>query len=380
MTCCAECSRRFRTGRTPGKRSRISRESRGFGRTEQLADPQHHVARIVPAARSTPPLELRREVAGGLSCQRRVGGSDTLAPLAMARGAGRQPARCIADMIERPGFAVGRGREGRPGRAKRAVESRYRPTLFRLQLAGDVAHLRVSSPAIGIGDKLTLEIAGIEAGKPRRSPSVTLAAQTVAGDTRIRGARPGTAQRDHLAARREALGRLRAHRGAGRQRDRPSREEIKSNARHDLQGTCLVRCRFLWRRHRRRCVGKPLPTLIRILLAFALTTGACKPPPEPTPSLPVADAARGRVAIERVGCGACHTIEGIRWPRGQGAPALAGLQRRGLIAGRLPNRPDVLAAFVRNAPALVPDSAMPAMPLTEREASDVAAYLYEIGR
>lgn len=95
--------------------------------------------------------------------------------------------------------------------------------------------------------------------------------------------------------------------------------------------------------------------------------------------MPLADAQRGKAAIERVGCASCHTIEGIAWPQGRTAPALTGLERRGLIAGRLPNRPDVLAAFVRDAPSLVPDSAMPAMPLTEREARDVAAYLYGIG-
>lgn len=111
-----------------------------------------------------------------------------------------------------------------------------------------------------------------------------------------------------------------------------------------------------------------------------LAAGACKPAPGPDVAMPLADAERGRLAIERVGCGACHTIEGIRWPQGGSGPALEGFQQRGLIAGRLPNRPDVLAAFVRDAPSLVPDSAMPAMPLTEREARDVAAYLYEIGR
>jgi hypothetical protein len=38
----------------------------------------------------------------------------------------------------------------------------------------------------------------------------------------------------------------------------------------------------------------------------------------------------------------------------------------------------MLAAFVRNAPALAPGSAMPAMPLSETEARDVAAYLYAL--
>ncbi|WP_406697160.1 c-type cytochrome [Sphingomonas glaciei] len=95
--------------------------------------------------------------------------------------------------------------------------------------------------------------------------------------------------------------------------------------------------------------------------------------------MPLADAAHGFEVIERAGCGSCHTIPGVHWPQGKVGPDLGGLAARGLIAGRLPNRPDVLAAYIRNAPALVPGSAMPAMPVTDAEARDVAAYLYEQG-
>lgn len=123
-----------------------------------------------------------------------------------------------------------------------------------------------------------------------------------------------------------------------------------------------------------------MPRTARFLLPLALGAAACKPPPEPVTEMPLADADRGKAAIERAGCGSCHAIEGIRWPKGATASAITGVQQRGLIAGKLPNRPDVLAAFVRDAPALVPGIAMPAMPLTETEARDVAAYLYEIGR
>ena len=115
------------------------------------------------------------------------------------------------------------------------------------------------------------------------------------------------------------------------------------------------------------------------MLPLLLVAGACKPPPEQRPSMPVANAERGKDAIERVGCAACHSISGIRWPQGSAAPPIAGLKTRALFAGRLPNRPDVLARFVRNAPELVPGTAMPAMPLTEQEARDVAAYLYQVG-
>jgi mono/diheme cytochrome c family protein len=118
----------------------------------------------------------------------------------------------------------------------------------------------------------------------------------------------------------------------------------------------------------------------RPLLPLFLLAGACKPAPEAATELSLASAERGKAAIERVGCGSCHTIGGVPWPHGKSAPALTeGMAGRALIAGELENRPDVLAAFVRDAPSLVPGTTMPAMPLTRREALDVAAYLYEIG-
>ena len=80
--------------------------------------------------------------------------------------------------------------------------------------------------------------------------------------------------------------------------------------------------------------------------------------------------------VERVGCGSCHVFPDIAWPRGGVAANLDGFADQSLVAGRIPNRPDLLAAFVRDAPSLVPGIAMPAMPMTEEESRDVAAYLY----
>ncbi|MBA4094815.1 MAG: cytochrome C [Candidatus Accumulibacter sp.] len=111
------------------------------------------------------------------------------------------------------------------------------------------------------------------------------------------------------------------------------------------------------------------------LLALLL---ACKPPPDGRHHMPGASAERGRTVIERVGCGSCHHIPGV-WPEGQLGPSLQRFAEQGVIAGRLPNRPDVLAAFLRNAPALVPGTTMPAMPLNEGESRDAAAYLYTLG-
>jgi mono/diheme cytochrome c family protein len=85
---------------------------------------------------------------------------------------------------------------------------------------------------------------------------------------------------------------------------------------------------------------------------------------------------RGKAVIERVGCGVCHVIPGVRGPDGVLGPPLVGLAGRVYLAGSLPNRPALLAQFVRDAPSLVPQTAMPELPLDDQEAHDVAAYLY----
>lgn len=85
---------------------------------------------------------------------------------------------------------------------------------------------------------------------------------------------------------------------------------------------------------------------------------------------------RGLLAINEAGCAACHEIPGVAWPKGRLGPSLEGFDDVGMIAGQLPNRPDLLAAFIRNAPSVKRGTTMPAMPITQRESVDIAAYLY----
>lgn len=91
-----------------------------------------------------------------------------------------------------------------------------------------------------------------------------------------------------------------------------------------------------------------------------------------------ADAAEGLAVIERVGCAACHRIPGVTWPRGAVGGDLNGFARRSMIAGRLPNQPETLVPWLRDASALSPETGMPPMPITDAEARDVAAYLYTL--
>ena len=92
------------------------------------------------------------------------------------------------------------------------------------------------------------------------------------------------------------------------------------------------------------------------------------------------DPARGRAIIASgvYGCAACHNIPGIRAPSGIVGPPLGGITQRGFIAGHLPNRPDVLVAFLQNPPALVPQTGMPDVGLGADEARHIAAYLYSL--
>ena len=105
---------------------------------------------------------------------------------------------------------------------------------------------------------------------------------------------------------------------------------------------------------------------------------ACADKSDRPRTLAGADPAAGLAAMERVGCAACHDVPGVRWPQGKAAAPLAGFGDSPMIAGRLPNQPDLLVRFVRDAPSLDPQTAMPPMPLTEAEARDVAAYLYTL--
>ncbi|MGE0773934.1 MAG: cytochrome c family protein [Sphingomonadaceae bacterium] len=98
--------------------------------------------------------------------------------------------------------------------------------------------------------------------------------------------------------------------------------------------------------------------------------------PQQRHHMPQASEERGRQIAMEVGCGSCHQLPGVAWPAGRLGPSLVDFAGQGMIVGRLPNTPDVLASFVRDAPSLSPDTLMPAMPIDQQDARDIAAYLY----
>jgi cytochrome c len=88
------------------------------------------------------------------------------------------------------------------------------------------------------------------------------------------------------------------------------------------------------------------------------------------------DPARAPALFRRYGCSGCHTIPGIPGADGQTGAPLAGLSSHVYIAGVLENRSDNLVAWIVSPPSFSPQTAMPKTGISEKEARDLAAYLY----
>ena len=119
-------------------------------------------------------------------------------------------------------------------------------------------------------------------------------------------------------------------------------------------------------------ICRPLSILILLPLLFA-----CAPEHDYVPSVVDGDADRGREALARYECGVCHVIPGIPDAVGKVGPALDYYSRRSYVAGKFPNEPDTLVRWIVDAPAMAPQTAMPAISMSQQEARDMAAYLYE---
>jgi cytochrome c2 len=90
----------------------------------------------------------------------------------------------------------------------------------------------------------------------------------------------------------------------------------------------------------------------------------------------IGDPRRGEVALRQYACPACHVIPGLVGAEGLAGPPLTRWAVRTHIAGRLPNTPDNLVLWLMNPPGIAPGTAMPDLGVVERDAWDMAAYLY----
>ncbi|UAX98398.1 c-type cytochrome (plasmid) [Ensifer adhaerens] len=88
------------------------------------------------------------------------------------------------------------------------------------------------------------------------------------------------------------------------------------------------------------------------------------------------DPSRAPEIFRRYGCAGCHAIPGVPGADGQVGPPLSELSQRLYIAGVLENSSDNLTAWVVSPQRFSPNSAMPPTGVSEKEARDLAAYLY----
>lgn len=85
----------------------------------------------------------------------------------------------------------------------------------------------------------------------------------------------------------------------------------------------------------------------------------------------------GKRLLFAYGCVACHEVPGISGHPGNIGPPLTNWSKRKYIAGNLSYQPDQLVRWLMAPEEVEPDTAMPNLQLTEAEARDMAAYLYE---
>ncbi len=118
---------------------------------------------------------------------------------------------------------------------------------------------------------------------------------------------------------------------------------------------------------------------IPFLALTAILFLACnREPKHPAELAGVSNVNRGKEAIERYGCNACHIIPGIPGPKGMVGPPLDHMASRSFIAGKFPNNPQTMTDWLQNPPKYDPQSAMPNLGVTPADSRDISAYLYTL--
>src|SRR5690242_14892256 len=86
-----------------------------------------------------------------------------------------------------------------------------------------------------------------------------------------------------------------------------------------------------------------------LVLCAALLFAACSQIiGPPTQNVAGGNPERGRDALQSYGCGACHSIPGVRGANATVGPPLDRFANRRFIGGELPNEPDNLVKWIMN--------------------------------
>jgi cytochrome c2 len=135
---------------------------------------------------------------------------------------------------------------------------------------------------------------------------------------------------------------------------------------------------WLGESERRARLGRAVPPLGLALLLTGTVT-ACTPSYDADArALTGGEPSRGREAIGRYGCGACHDIPGVRNATGTVGPSLALVARRAYLAGQVSNTPAGMMRWIQHPQQIERGTVMPEMGVTEQDARDITAYLYTL--
>jgi cytochrome c len=133
---------------------------------------------------------------------------------------------------------------------------------------------------------------------------------------------------------------------------------------------------------RKRVTGRQKLLLVcGITLIILFISAACNSMSETeraARSMTGGDPHRGRAAISRYGCSACHTIPGVAGATALVGPPLDRIASRSYIAGVMPNTPDNMIRWIENPPGVDRMTAMPNLGVTDSDARDIASYLYTL--
>lgn len=111
------------------------------------------------------------------------------------------------------------------------------------------------------------------------------------------------------------------------------------------------------------------------LAAAAALLAACKEPPKTDP-LTGGNPRVGQQLVAHYGCAACHEIKGIAHADTSVGPSLTKLRERAYVGGVLPNTSENLIRWIMHPHQYAPNTAMPELGVSEADARNIAAYLY----
>lgn len=114
-----------------------------------------------------------------------------------------------------------------------------------------------------------------------------------------------------------------------------------------------------------------------LMVAWNLAAlGLKRHPASPRFHVPGGRPSHGARLVREYGCGGCHVVPGVPNADGRVGPRLDEVGREIYIAGVLANTPENMVRWIRDPQQVDPLSAMPNLSVSERDARDIAAFLY----